>query len=137
MMNMFMVRDSITPRIGPGRSRTGIPTGVWDFFFETSRPALGLPSYLFRKYVSSFPGIRRPRWEFDHSFTSTTKVRMSGGIPPLSLYAFMLCAGTILPLYCISITTDATLKAPTVCKSSFRWSRPLKRCQMECTYATE
>jgi hypothetical protein len=28
MMNMFMVRDSITPRIGPGRSRTGIPTGV-------------------------------------------------------------------------------------------------------------
>jgi hypothetical protein len=45
------------------------------------------------------PGIKQPGHDADHVHPLMLRLRMSGALPLLLLYAFMVCIGTTLPSY--------------------------------------
>jgi len=79
------------------RSRVRVPAGT-KYFYRPNIPALEPIILLFYGYRGFFPGDKGGR-----SVKSTTlfhlapKLRVSGAIPPLSLYAFKALAGKSLP----------------------------------------
>jgi len=81
------------------------PSRVKRFFFYPKCPDWfwGSPSLLLNMYHGSFLGLKWLKPEFNYSPPSGAKVRMSGAVPVLPLYAFMVWIGKallLLVLYC-------------------------------------
>ena len=83
-------------RLWSGRYGIRFATGAKGFFSSrASRPALELPQPPFPWARGSFPGVRPPGRDADHSRPSV-EVRMSETIPLRSLCVFISCSGTAL-----------------------------------------
>jgi hypothetical protein len=54
------------------------------------------PSFVVNGYRRHFPGLKRLGCDVDHSYLAP-RLRMSGSIPLLLLYAFMMWTGITLP----------------------------------------
>jgi hypothetical protein len=50
--------------------------------------------YLIKRCWGSFPGVKQPERDVDHSPPPSTEVKMRGAIPLLLVYAFMVWRGT-------------------------------------------
>jgi len=76
------------------------PCRVKGFFFYPKCPdwLWGSPSLLLNMYQGSFLGLKWLKSEFNYSPPSGAKVRMSGAVPVLPLYAFMVWIGKALLL---------------------------------------
>jgi hypothetical protein len=72
----------------------GMPTEAREYPENRPDPLWGPPSHLFSGYVGS-PGVKQLGHEVDHFLVS--RLRMSGPIPLLSVYAFMTLTGTTSP----------------------------------------
>jgi hypothetical protein len=68
------------------------------YFFskKSSDPLWGPPSLVFNGYRCSFPRLKLPKREADHSPPSSAQVKNNGAIPPLALYAFMVWTVTFV-----------------------------------------
>jgi hypothetical protein len=71
-----------------GRPGVRIPVGSKIFLFsESSRQALGPPSLIPNTYRATFPAVKRPRREVNHSPSSSSKTEWScTSIPPVCLH---------------------------------------------------
>jgi hypothetical protein len=80
----------IATTLRAGRSGARIPVRDKGFLSSPKRPdrLWHPPSLLFNGYRVSFQGVKRPRREVDH-FPLVRRLKISGVIPLLPLYAFM------------------------------------------------
>jgi hypothetical protein len=75
--------------------RAGMPEEAREYSENRPDPLWGPPILLFSGYVGCVPGVKQLGHEVDHLRTS--RLRMSGAIPLLPLYAFMALTGTTSP----------------------------------------
>jgi hypothetical protein len=81
----------IATRLRAGRSGVRIPAEVRDFSFLQNLPYLlwGLVSLVFNGYQGSFPGVKRPGREVNHSPPSSAEVKNEWSYtstPPICLH---------------------------------------------------
>ena len=97
----------------PLLGRSGVPIPVGAIFSSVTLPyrLRGPSSLLFNGYRGSFPGVKRPGREADHSPPSSVEV--SGAAPHLPPYGLMTWTGTASPLYffgvCLSTKSVAQI----------------------------
>jgi len=94
-------RDSVVSKVTYlriWRSGVRIPTGTRDLsLLRNVQPSSGAPhSLLFNWYRWLLPGGKTTGCEVDHLYI-TSRLRISGVLPPLIHCAFMACIGTTLP----------------------------------------
>ena len=66
-----------------------------------------------------FPVVNRQAPEVNHQLTLVPRLRMSGAVPQLSLYAFTTLTGTNLP-FLRNLVTGQTASIHHRCKAFFR-----------------
>ena len=86
-------------RLRSGRPGIRIPVG--ETFFSSPKRTdrlWGPPTVVFNGYQGSFPDVKRPECDVDHSPPSSVDVKKSCAIRLLPLYTFMTWKGANLPL---------------------------------------
>jgi hypothetical protein len=90
---------SVATRLRVGRSEVRILAGARDFFHQTSKPAVGPTQPHIQRVLVFF---LRPKatgaWSWPVTSFLVPKLRMSGCLPLLPLYAFMAWTDTTLPV---------------------------------------
>ena len=114
-------------QLQPGeRSRlvTGVPAEAREYSENRPDPLWGQPSILFSGYVGCFPRLLHLGHEVDHVLAS--RLRMSGAIPLLPLYAFMALTGTTSPsIFFRSTAAPHQRYYNSVCRLEFQFSVPI------------
>jgi hypothetical protein len=93
----------ITTRLRSGRSMVRISLTARDFSLlqkESQHRLLGLPGFLFCVYRGSFPGVKRPGSEVNHSPSSSADIKNEWSYtstPPLCVHGMDKDNCTVLP----------------------------------------